>query len=91
MVGVQNLGTAIDILSIRTAFLQPILQCLIRGSYNYYNKFSVPAQAFCHMLFFGSSGPLLYHGKRAPKTLFPRLTCLFIFKPGGGAERGVFL
>ena len=28
---------------------------------------------------------------KGTKTLFPGLACLFIFKPGGGAARGVFL
>ncbi len=38
MVDVQNLGYFYFILSIKAAFLQPILQCLIRSSYKYYNK-----------------------------------------------------
>jgi len=38
MVDVQNLFTAIDILSIKAANLQIILQCLIRSFCLYYNK-----------------------------------------------------
>jgi len=45
MVDVQNLFTAIDILSIKAANLQIILQCLIRSLCLYYNKIRLGWQA----------------------------------------------